>query len=76
MRWPTTHLKMSFTSSPVLMRPRAIFGAGGSTLKSVILSVCVPVISSFLSASGSTLTTMAILLVTPATARSPFASNT
>src|SRR5208337_5000020 len=70
------HSKMIFTSSPVLIRSDNPLGEGGSTLKSVILSVVVPVIFNLLSASGQTLTGMETDLVTPATVRSPVLSNT
>src|SRR2546427_2029941 len=68
--------KIILTSSPVLIMPKAILGAGGSILKSVILREAVPEILSFFSPSGTTLMGIVIEFVTPPTARSPLASNT
>ncbi len=39
---PTTHSKVSFTSSPVLINPTAAVGAGGVILKSVIFTAVLP----------------------------------
>ena len=39
---PTTHSKVSFTSSPVLISPTAAVGAGGVILKSVIFTAVIP----------------------------------
>ena len=40
----TTHSKISFTSSSVLIAPNATFGAGGGTSKSLILTLVSPLI--------------------------------
>src|ERR1035437_9149060 len=63
------------TSSPVLIIPRAVVGAGGSILHDVILQEGAPETLTFPSPNGITSPDRVISFVTPATVNSPRESN-
>src|SRR5690606_31992414 len=69
------HSNVIFTSSPVEIRPRAIFGAGGWMPKLVIFTLVEPVVFIRFLSTRVMVTGKATLLVTPATASSPLLSK-